>query len=106
VVVGNNLAYLLAEHRPTPEDPRLLDTMGWIACRRGDYAQARQHLERAAAKAPDHPVLQYHFGFCLAQLGEKEAARKALEKALAAKGAFPERDAAQKLLDGLKTPGK
>ena len=119
VVVKNNLAYLLAEYQPTPEnlaraqklatevledrpeDPRLLDTVGWIYCRQNDFAQAKPYLEKAVIKAPQHPVLQYHLGFCLAKLGEKEAARQALEKALAAKGDFPKRDEAQKLLQTL-----
>ncbi|MGQ9688361.1 MAG: tetratricopeptide repeat protein [Desulfobaccales bacterium] len=122
-VVKNNLAYLLAEHRATPEnliraqqlaagilednpdDPRLLDTMGWIYCKQKEFDKAKAHLERAVAKAPEHPVLQYHLGFCLAQLGETGPARAALEKSLAAKGDFPQRDEAQKLLNSLpKSP--
>jgi tetratricopeptide (TPR) repeat protein len=124
IVVKNNLAYLLAEHRPTPEnlarakelitpvlddnpeDPRLLDTMGWILCKQNDLAQAKNYLERAVAKAPEHPVLQYHMGFCLAKLGETAAARTALEKALAAKGDAPYKDEARKLLDSLPKAGQ
>jgi len=119
IVVKNNLAYLLAEHRPTPEnlarakelltpilddnpeDPRLLDTMGWIVCKQNNFAQAKTYLEQAAAKAPEHPVLQYHLGYCLAKLGENAAARSALEKSLAAKGDSPQKDEARKLLDSL-----
>jgi tetratricopeptide (TPR) repeat protein len=119
IVVKNNLAYLLAEHRPTPEnltrakelltpvlddnpeDPRLLDTMGWIVCKQNNFAQAKTYLEQAVAKAPEHPVLQYHLGYCLAKLGETAAARTALEKSLAAKGDSPIKDEARKLLDSL-----
>jgi len=121
-MVKNNLAYLLAEHRPTPEqlararklaeevladnptDPRLLDTLGWIHCQQQDFAGAKNLLEKAVAKAPEHPVLNYHLGYCLARLGEKEAARIALARALAAKGDFPQREAAQKLKDSLSGP--
>lgn len=124
VVVKNNLAYLLAEHRPTPEnltrakelltpvlndnpeDPRLLDTMGWILCKQNDLAQAKNYLERAVAKAPEHPVIQYHVGFCLAKLGDTAGARTALEKVLAAKGESPQKDEARKLLDSLPKAGK
>jgi tetratricopeptide (TPR) repeat protein len=88
-VVKNNLAYLLAEHRPTPEnlaraqkmaaeiledhpgDPRLLDTMGWIYCRQNDFIRGKTYLEKSVAKAPKHPLLQYHLGFCLARLGRR-----------------------------------
>jgi predicted Zn-dependent protease len=122
-VVKNNLAYLLAEHRPTPEnllraqqlaagilddnpeDPRLLDTLGWIYCQQKEFDKAKTYLERATSRAPEHPVLQYHLGFCLAKLGETAPARAALEKCLAAKGDFPQQDEAKKLLDSLpKSP--
>lgn len=123
-LVKNNLAYLLAEHRPTPEnlararklaeevlfdhpgDPRVLDTLGWILCKQKDFAGAKKHLEQATSRAERHPVLQYHLGYCLAQLGEKEAARVALNKALAAPGEFPQRAEAEKLLKDLTPAGK
>ena len=124
VVVKNNLAYLMAQYQPTPEnlaqaqklmgeilpnnpeDPRLLDTTGWIYCRQGNYAEAKKYLERAVAKAPNHPVLEFHLGLCAAKLGDNDTARTALEKSLAFKGDFPEREEAQKTLNGLPAPKK
>lgn len=119
VMVKNNLAYLLAEYQPTPEnldraqkiateilddnptDPRLLDTLGWIYCRQEKYAEALKYLQKAVDQAPKHPVLQYHLGFCAAKLGDTAAARQALETALASESKFPEREEAQKLLESL-----
>jgi Flp pilus assembly protein TadD len=58
----NNLAYLLAEANPessdavslakrasdlVPEDPAVLDTLGWVLFRNGQYASAVRELERA-----------------------------------------------------------
>jgi tetratricopeptide (TPR) repeat protein len=124
VMVKNNLAYLLAEYQPTPAnleraqkiaqqnvddnpgDARLLDTLGWIYCRQKNYAEAIKYLEQAVDKAPKHPVLQYHLGFCAAKLGDTGAARQALEKALAFKNDFPERQEAQELLKSLPEKGK
>jgi tetratricopeptide (TPR) repeat protein len=123
-VIKNNLAYLLAEYQPTPEnlaraqkmaseilddnpeDPRLLDTLGWIYCKEKKYAEAKKYLERAVEKSPKHPVLQYHLGFCAAQLGYTALAHSSLEKALAFQGNFPEREEAQMLLQGLPAAGK
>jgi Tfp pilus assembly protein PilF len=123
-VIKNNLAYLLAEYQPTPEnlaraqklaseilddnpeDPRLLDTMGWIYCKEKKYSEAKKYLEKAVEKSPKHPVLQFHLGFCAAQLGDTALARASLEKALAFQGNFPERQEAQKLLQGLPASGK
>ena len=79
----------------------MLDTVGWIFCRQKNYPEAKKYLEEAVDKAPKHPVLQYHLGFCLAKLGDTVAARTALEKALAAEGRFPEREEAEKLLKNL-----
>ena len=120
----NNLAYLLAEHRPTaenlaraqnlssealeenPEEPSFLDTMGWIKGKQGKYGQAKIFLEKALKHAPDQPAMLYHLGWCEAKLGETAAARAALHKALDSKTRFMERDAAQKLLDSLPPGGK
>ncbi len=124
VLARNNLAYLLAEHQPTPEnldkaynlasenlednpeDPRLLDTMGWILCKQNNFARGKVFLEKALEKAPDQPTLRYHLGYCAARLGETAEARESLEKALAAKGSFPERTEAEKLLGSLPAAAK
>ncbi|MFZ2087111.1 MAG: tetratricopeptide repeat protein, partial [Desulfobaccales bacterium] len=123
-VVKNNLAYLLAEFQPTPEnleraqkiasevwadnpeDPRLLDTLGWIYCKQKNFAEAKKYLQKAVDKAPNHPVLQFHLGLCASKLGDTATARTALEKALAVKADFPEREEAQKLLQSLPPAGK
>jgi Tfp pilus assembly protein PilF len=89
-----------------PSDPRLLDTLGWIYCQQKNYAEAKKYLARAVDRAPQHPVLQYHLGFCAAKLGDKAAAREALEKALATQNDFPEREEAQKLLKSLSEGSK
>jgi tetratricopeptide (TPR) repeat protein len=120
VAVRNNLAYLLAEHQPnrenlaeakklasealddTPNAPQLLDTMGWILCREGNYEAAKQYLEKAVTRAPNHPVMLYHLGFCAANLGKIDLARDSLEKSLAAEIDFREREDAKRLLEGLK----
>ena len=104
----NNLAYLLAEHQPSPEslaraqklssetleehpeEPSFLDTMGWILGKQGKYAQAKTSLEKALEQAPGQPAILYHLAWCEAKLGEKAAARAALQKALESKTKFAE----------------
>ena len=117
----NNLAFLLAEHFPTPEnleravklstesleenpeEPSFLDTMGWVLAKRGEYAKAKTYLEQATAKAPKNPALEYHLAWCEAKLGETAKAQELLKKALELKPDFPDRAAAQKLLDSLSS---
>lgn len=120
----NNLAYLLAEYQPTaenlaraqklssetleenPEEPSFLDTMGWILVKQEKYPQAKTFLEKAMEGAPNQPTMLYHLAWCEAKLGETAAARAAVRKALDSKTKFKDRDAAQKLLDGLPAAGK
>ena len=120
----NNLAYLMADHQPTPEnlnrahklasesladnpeEPSFLDTMGWVLCKQGNYVQAKEYLEKALEHAPKQSAMLYHLGWCEAKLGDTAAARQALEKAMESKTAFAERDEAQKLLDSLPAPKK
>ena len=63
-------------------------------------------MTQAVDRAPKHPILQYHLGFCMAKLGDTAVARQALEKALASENDFPEREEAQKLLKSLSEGSK
>ena len=94
----NNLAYLMAEHQPTPEnlaraqklasetledhpeEPSFLDTMGWVLSKQGKYAEAKTFLEKAVENAPNQPALQYHLAWCEAKLGETAAARASFKE--------------------------
>lgn len=94
----NNLAYLLSEQfqqvdealelarrarELAPQDPATADTLGWIAWRKGDYARAQTLLEEAAQGLPSEPEIQYHLGMVHYMLGQEDAARAALQRALA-----------------------
>ena len=84
LIVANNLASLLATHRDDNDSlerawriarrlrgsdiPAFQDTFGWIAYRRGDLDAALTHLEPAAEKLADDPVVQYHLAATYAAL--------------------------------------
>ncbi len=98
LIVANNLASLITTHRTDEasldraftiarrlrgaEQPAFQDTYGWIAYRRGDFAEAREHLEPAAEGLPNDPLVQYHLGMTYVALEESAKAREALERAL------------------------
>lgn len=99
----NNLAYLYSEQlgrldealelakqarELAPKDPATADTLGWAAYRKGDYAWAQPLLEEAAQGLPDEPEVQYHLGMLQYMLGQEDAARVALQRALAASREF------------------
>jgi len=63
------------------DNPTYQDTYGWILYQLKDYAQAKEWLEKAAAKTSDGTVLE-HLGDAYFKLGMKD---KAIEKWKAAK---------------------
>jgi putative PEP-CTERM system TPR-repeat lipoprotein len=77
------------------------DTLGWVMAANGNTAGALPLLEQAAAMKPSAPIL-YHYAFALDGQSRLREAREALDKALAAKGPWDERAAAEKLQAKLK----
>jgi tetratricopeptide (TPR) repeat protein len=115
----NNLAYLLARQggdknlneampliqqakRLAPEDPRILDTMGWILIQRKAYESALVELEEALKISPDNPTILYHLAQAYYGLENMSMAQKTLKKALAIPGNFREKGDAQKLLNKIQ----
>jgi tetratricopeptide (TPR) repeat protein len=56
-----------------PEEPAILDSMGWILFRQGKYAEAVLYLNRAYAKYPDAEVAA-HLGEALWVSGNRDSA--------------------------------
>jgi tetratricopeptide (TPR) repeat protein len=116
---ANNLAFLLSEQseeradleralklahsslKIRRSDPAVLDTIGWIYYRMGDYNQAQGYIERAVAGAPDSPILNYHLGMVLYKNDKPFEAQEKLEKALEGDADFYGRDLAEKTLKEL-----
>ena len=114
VVVANNLASLISSFDDTPESlerayriarrlrgtevPAFQDTYGWIAYRLGNYEEAAEYLEPAAAALPDQPLVRYHLAEVHAALGRTDAA---LAEYRAARALIEEDGAAPPYLDRL-----
>ena len=60
-----------------PEDPFILDSMGWVEYRLGRVAQGLQYLERAFQQRPD-PEIAAHLGEVLWVKGDKPGDRKSV----------------------------
>jgi tetratricopeptide (TPR) repeat protein len=58
-----------------PNDAYILDSMGWVCFKLGDFGCARQHLERAYKMRPE-AELGAHLGEVLWASGEREEARR------------------------------
>ena len=105
IIVINNLAALLSEHHTDAislkrakeladklknnEQAVILDTVGWVYYKTGDYAGAVKVLKTVVEKSPDVAVFNYHLGMALYKSGDEAAAKTYLTSALATEGDFP-----------------
>uniref|UniRef100_UPI0025BADC5F tetratricopeptide repeat protein n=1 Tax=Aquabacterium sp. TaxID=1872578 RepID=UPI0025BADC5F len=78
-----------------PGDPFITDSLGWLAFRAGQTAEAARVLKQAYDSRPD-PEIAAHLGEVLWTLGQQDEARRYLREALKAE---PDNDT---LLDTLK----
>jgi tetratricopeptide (TPR) repeat protein len=96
--ISNALGFLLADHnrelpraerlitaalKSEPDNPAILDSMGWLDYRRGNAREALPLLERAFRLAQDGDI-GAHWGEVLWSLGDKAKAREAWSRALIA----------------------
>jgi len=115
LLAANNLATLLIDRKGDADSLKralllsrdfeaqtsnayLLDTLGWAHLKLGHQPDALRLLKQALAKAPSHPVLNYHLGVAYAQSGEKTEARQLLSQALESKQPYPWFDEAKSIL--------
>ena len=99
VMAANNLAYLLADKRgdsqslkkalsltqhfeAKTQNPFLLDTLAWVYYKMGLTKEASSVLKKALLKAPDHALMNYHFGLINLKAGDRAMAHKHLTKAV------------------------
>lgn len=75
------LSYLERAQALKPEEPAILDSMGWVLYRLGRVQEALDYLRRAAADNDDAEIAA-HLGEVLWAAGEREEARRVWQKAL------------------------
>lgn len=115
VVALNNLAYLYYEqkngpaleyaeraHQLAPDNPAVLDTLGFILVDQGNTVRGLPLLQKAAGMAPGSMDIRYHLAFGFFKSGDKLNAKKELEQLLAANKPFPRLDDAKALLKQLQ----
>lgn len=65
-----------------PDDPAVIDTLGWAYYHKKMLTRARWLEEEALKKAPRNPILLYHIGAILAAAGERKKGDRFLRQAL------------------------
>jgi tetratricopeptide (TPR) repeat protein len=75
------LTYIKRALELEPDDAAVVDSMGWVQYRLGNYQQAIEHLRRAAQLSQD-PEIAAHLGEVLWVSGDKDGALEIWEKSL------------------------
>jgi putative PEP-CTERM system TPR-repeat lipoprotein len=65
-----------------PDNPAVLDTLGWILVHNNDASRGVSLLRRAADMAAKSPEIKFHYAYALAATGEKRQAKELLERLL------------------------
>jgi len=65
-----------------PEDPQIMDSMGWVLYLTGDYANAATYLEGAVSLLPADATVNEHLGDVYYRLGRKTEAKFQWERVL------------------------
>lgn len=75
-------------HQLTPDDPAVLDSLGWVNYRLGNLDEAERLLRQALERFPDHEVAA-HLGEVLWVNGKRREARQVWAKAIEAQPDSP-----------------
>ena len=79
--VDEGYALIESALKLSPDDPFILDSMGWALYRMGHYDDALDYLQRALAARPDAEIAA-HFGEVLWAKGDRDRARTVWQSAL------------------------
>jgi tetratricopeptide (TPR) repeat protein len=74
------LGYITSAYEKTPDDPAIIDSMGWVQYRLGNLDIARQYLQQAWEMTSDSEI-GAHLGEVMWQQGDHEGARRIWDKA-------------------------
>jgi len=115
LVILNNLAWSLAESGDSraiayaeqalklkPDNPSVLDTLGWILVRQGQAARGINLLQQALSKTPDAAEIQFHLASAYAKSGDRVRAQREFERLLTSGVAFPQEQEARSMLKQLQ----
>lgn len=90
--------YLETAQAQRPDDPHIIDSVGWAYYLAGDFKGAVERFERAVELMPDDVTVNDHLGDAYWRVGRETEARYQWERALTFK---PEKDVAEQLRDKL-----
>jgi tetratricopeptide (TPR) repeat protein len=78
---AEGLALIERAHKLSPDDPFILDSMGWAMFKLGRYSEAERYLRRAMEERPDAEIAA-HLGEVLWAAGERDRAQEVWQSQL------------------------
>lgn len=98
--MGDKRALPTAERalKTSPDNPAVLDTLGWILVEQGQIDRGLELIEGSLAQLPDNATIRYHRAIALMRKGDKARARRELELLLKDAPRFPQAEAAESAL--------
>ncbi len=84
-----------------PDEPRFLDTYGWILAETGEPERGLDVLRDAYTRQSTNQEIRYHIALALLRLDRTDAARRELDAALASERDFSSRADAKLLIEKL-----
>ncbi len=115
----NRLVRYISEYDQTPEalahaaklvapleksnTPALMDTLAWLAYKRGSYQKAQKILERIVASGSADAEINYHLGMVYFKQGKNEPAKNYISKAVLSSDHFVGIDQARDVLKKIKS---
>jgi len=94
-------AATLAEPLLKTNNPNMLDTVGWIAYKQGNYDKAKEQLLKVLEMLPDSAISNYHLGMIYFKQNDTVKAREYLQKAVDKKAEFDGLNEAKAVLSKL-----
>ena len=96
--LGEAMRLALIAKDKYPDNPSIINTLGWIHYKRKSYDLALSQFERAVTVQPEMPSFRYYLALALRAKGRMNDAKEELQKCLEQNIDFPERQEAEKLL--------
>ena len=104
--LGEALSFAQKANEIAPRSGAILDTLGWVHFKQGNYKEAIDKFKVAVIFTPDQPSIHYHLGMAYYKTDQKQEALKELKKALAIQPDFPEAASAKEVINQLTNPPK
>ena len=80
--IGKAREYLEIALLARPDDPHIIDSMGWAEYLAGNFPKAVEHFEKAVEMMPDDPTINNHLGDAYWRVGRQTEAKFSWQRAL------------------------